>query len=133
MAEITFSSAVGEGPFDYYVAGGTLTQGMALYLDTATRTVKATDADAEASAECVGFAAHAAASGQPIAVQSRHGSRITVNSSLTRGVAYFLGITTPGSICLYSDISTGDYVSFVGIGISATVLEIGILNSGVVI
>lgn len=133
MAEIVFSSAVGDGPFVTYTAGGTLTQGMALYFDTSTRTVKAADADAEASAECIGFAGHAAASGQPVAVQSKAGSRITVNSSLTKGVPYFLGISTPGSICLYSDISTGDYVSFVGIAISATVLEIGILNSGVVI
>jgi hypothetical protein len=121
----TTTTAIAEG-----IAGGTLTAGMAIYIDTAASgVIKACDADALASSICAGIALHAASPGQPIKYAT---SGDLTFSTMAVGTVYFVAITTAGSLCESSDISTGDYVSIVGVATTATNLKLGINNSGII-
>jgi len=134
MAELTITAAnvvktattsIQEG-----IAGGTLTAGMAVYIDTAASGVlKACDADVLESSICAGIALHGAASGQPIKYAT--GGDLTISSVMTVGRIYLVSQTTAGSLCVDGDILTGDFVSIVGIASTATNLKIAINNSGV--
>lgn len=112
-------------------AGAALTAGQALYLDSATNTYKLADTDSATAAvrSAVGIALHAAASGQPIAVQT--GGSITIGATLTAGDAYWLS-GTAGGICPVADVAAGDYPEIIGIATSTTVMKLAFLESGVV-
>lgn len=134
MAEITITPAdvlktsttsISEG-----IAGGTLTAGMAVYVDTAASgVIKACDADVAASSVCAGIALHGAASGQPVKYATA--GDLTISSVMTVGRIYLVSQTTAGSLCVDGDILTGDFVSIVGVASTATNLKIAINNSGV--
>ena len=105
-------------------SGDTLTQGQPIYLDTAdSMKGKRTDADVAASAVCDGICLNAASSGQPVLVLVE--GNLTLNAVLTTGVGYYVSATA-GSICLYSDLASGDYVQYIGTATSTTNLEVNI-------
>lgn len=112
------------------VAGAALTAGQALYLDEAAGSYKLADDNSAtpAAREPDGFALHAAALGQPIAVHTR--GPLTIGAVLTPGVAYYLS-DTPGGICPVADLAAGEYPTIVGIAISTTVLNVKIQSAGV--
>jgi hypothetical protein len=112
------------------VAGAALTGGQVVYLDSATNTYKLADCNSATAAvrSPVGFALHACASGQPIAVQLS--GSITLGGTLTAGVAYYLS-GTPGGVRPVADNTTGDYPVLLGMATSTTVLKMGILEAGV--
>lgn len=111
-------------------AGATITAGQAVYLDTTTNTYKLCDADVAASAVCAGIALNGASSGQPITILTD--GQITIGATVTRGTAYYVSLTA-GGICPVADISTGDYVSLIGIADSTTTILVKRINTGVVI
>lgn len=111
-------------------AGAAITAGQAVYLDTTTNTYKLCDADVAASAVCAGIALNGASSGQPITILTD--GQITIGATVTRGTAYYVSLTA-GGICPVADISTGDYVSLIGIADSTTTILVKRINTGVVI
>jgi hypothetical protein len=75
-----------------------------------------------------GIALHAAASGQPLAVLTS--GPITIGAAVTAGVGYYLSATA-GGICPVADLGSGQYPSFLGFAISASVISININAAGV--
>lgn len=109
-------------------AGAAITQGQPVYLDAATITLLPADADVIASAAVVGIAINAASTGQPITYQTS--GPITIGATVVTGTAYFAS-TTAGSVCLESDLSAGDFATFLGFATSTTVITLDIKASGV--
>ena len=120
------------GPTDSGVAGATLTAGMALYEDAAdSNSLKGVDADAEASAVFKGIALHGASDGQPIKYASP-GATVNMGATLTVGVTYYAGLTA-GDVGLLGDLSAADYVTIIGVGLTAANMYIVGYSSGVVV
>jgi len=117
-----------------YNAGATITQGKAVYLDTSTDppTWKLADAnDASALVRTLGgVAVNSASTGQPLTVQT--GGPLTIGATVAAGSWYVLS-ATPGGIAPVADQATGWYPSLVGYGISATQIQVQILNTGVAV
>lgn len=109
-------------------AGAGITQGQPIYLDAVTKTLFPADADALASAAVVGFALNAASTGQPVVYQIT--GNITIGATVVPGTAYYASATA-GSVCLESDLASGDFATFLGFAISTTVISIDIKASGV--
>lgn len=112
-----------------YNAGGTITAGMPVYLDTDTNTWKAADCDASAAtAVAGGIALHGASSGQPLAVQTS--GNINPGATVTVGEIYVVS-GTAGGIAPEGDLAAGDYVTVLGVGTSASNIALAIHVSGV--
>lgn len=116
------------------IAGATITAGQAVYLDTAT-TGEWLLADSDSATVIArgsarfGIALNGASDGQPLAVQTE--GLITIGGTLVAGVAYYLS-DTPGGICPFADLATGDYVTLVGVATTTAILSIDPLYSGAV-
>lgn len=110
-------------------AGAAVTAGQQVYLDPTTKTWKLADTNSATAAARVaqGTALHAAALGQPLAVQTD--GDITIGAALTPGVAYYLS-GTPGGIAPVGDLTTGDYPCIVGMAESSTVLALNYKSGG---
>jgi hypothetical protein len=110
-------------------AGATITAGQLLALDTATGTIKLCDCNSATASlrKPVGISLHAALAGQPIAYHTK--GVITIGATVAIGVSYFAS-GTGGGLRPAADNTTGDYVSFVGIGISTTQINMRIVESG---
>lgn len=134
MADLTITAAnvaAGSGATieRAYNAGATITAGQAVYFDTVTNTWKLCDADSSATVGALGgVALHAAASGQPLAVLTA--GNITIGATVAVGRVY-VASATPGGIAPHSDLTTGWYTAILGIGISTTVIAVGIQRGGV--
>jgi hypothetical protein len=114
-----------------YNAGATITAGQAVYLDSTTSTWKLGDANAAAPANTVqGVALHGASSGQPLAVQTA--GPITIGATVAVGTIYVLS-ATPGGIAPHGDLVSTWYTNVIGVGISATQIQLNIINSGVAV
>jgi hypothetical protein len=111
------------------VAGGTITAGQPVYADaTASSKLKAADADVLATSKAVGIALHGASDGQPL--QYATGGTLTFNAVLAAGQVY-VASTNAGGIAPVADMGSGDFVTVLGIGVSTTLLKIGIIQSAV--
>jgi surface antigen len=126
MADLTITAAnvaagANAAPVNQYLAGAAITQGQAVYVDSTTNTVKLADADALDTSAAKGVALNAASIGQPITYQ-RYGN-ITIGATVVPGKAYYVS-TTPGAICLESDLSTGDFPHLLGFATSTTVIAL---------
>lgn len=101
-------------------AGASLTAGQLLYLDAATQTFKLADADASAAtAQVIGMALHAAASGQPIAVLTAD-DNLTVGATLSMSAPVYVLSATAGGIAPVADLTTGWRPAPVLVAISTT-------------
>lgn len=117
----------------YGTAGATITAGQAVYLDEAsTGEWLLADSDAASAAARgsgkIGIALNGASDGQPIAVQT--GGNIAIGGTLVAGTVYVLS-ATPGGIAPQADLTTGDYVTIIGVATSSSVLSLGFKYSGV--
>jgi hypothetical protein len=108
------------------VAGEALTQGMPVYRSSLDSNYYKADSDAEASAEVRGIAVTpASASGDRFVLASpKSGSSADVNlgATLTQGETYVVS-TNAGAIAPISDLTTGDYVTYLGVASSASILK----------
>lgn len=111
-------------------AGAAVTAGEVAYRDPATGTFKLTDCDLTGAEQADGIITTGSASGQPAVLQKS--GQITLGSVLTKGTAYYASATA-GGICTFADLVSGDAVIFLGIALSATVLDLRIVNTGVAI
>jgi hypothetical protein len=108
---------------------------MSVYLDASTGTVKGADCDASAAAAAaIGIALHAAGSGQPIKVQTAGDVTLGTSAAMTVGIPYFVG-DDAGEIFVLGDLASNDYVTLMGVAITAGILRMpasGPLVSGIV-
>lgn len=103
------------------VAGEAVTAGQAGYRDRTTGKYMKADSNSASSdarrATCIFL--NSAAADQPVKVQKS--GEITIGATLSAGTPYFLS-DTPGGICPFADIGTGEYVCQIGIAKSTSVL-----------
>lgn len=114
-----------------YTAGATITQGQAVYLDSATNTVKLADADASAAAaDVIGVAMNSALSGQPITVNTDDDD-FTPGATLVMATLYGLSATA-GGICSTADFANGQYIAFMLMPKSTTKAKLKIVKAGAI-
>lgn len=133
MAELSITAgSVIPGPdADFYrgIAGSTITAGMCCYLDEIDNKLKIADANVSLESAAVkGIALHAASPGQPLRVQTAGG--ITIGATVVLATIYILGAGGTGGLAPAADLASGWYTSVVGVATSASVLQLGIFNSG---
>lgn len=112
------------------IAGETLTAGQTVYKEKATGKYKKSDADS-ATAEVrsvYGITLNGASADQPVQIV-RNGP-LTAGATLVVATPYFLSATA-GGICPAADLLTGAYPVFLGFAISASVLDVEIVEAGV--
>jgi hypothetical protein len=114
-------------------AGQAITAGQVVYLNTTdSKYYLAESDDTAAKANIAGIALNSApGANQPISICTLDND-FTVGGTVVAGTAYYLS-TTAGSICLASDLANPNYVTLVGIGISATKIKLNPVVSGVII
>jgi len=110
------------------VAGATIAQGQAVYIDTAGQLQAALKGVDSASAAAVGVALSAAEAGQPVVYQS--GGEIDVGATLAVGETYVVGAAA-GGIAPVADVIATEFTTVLGVATAAGVLKMGILQSGV--
>lgn len=106
------------------ILGATLTAGQAVYRDTSDgNKLKAADCDSATAIirSCYGILLNGGAAGQPATVQ--YGGKITIGGTVVSGIVYVLS-DTPGGIKPAADLASGDYTLVLGVGISATQIEL---------
>jgi hypothetical protein len=115
------------------IAGAVITAGQSVYKDPADGD-KFKPADADSATATVrttrGIALNGAANNQPLAVQVE--GRIVIGGTVAPGTVYVQS-DTPGGIMPAADLEAGDYVTVLGVGVSATEIDLNIHASGVTV
>src|SRR4051812_33218723 len=100
-------------------SGATVTAGAVVYEDTTTNTWKLAQCDGTVTESTVkGIAMNGASANQPLRVIIA--GPYTVGATVAIGTVYALSATA-GSICPIADITSGQYVTVLGVATSATV------------
>lgn len=107
-------------------AGGTITAGMPVYINASNAVVAAANTSA-LLAEAVGIALNGASSGQPVSYQTR--GNINLGATIAIGKVYVL--SAAGLISPVDDVVATDFVTVLGVGITASNFKIGIVVAGV--
>lgn len=137
MADLTVTATSvaivsGSTILDYGQCGETITAGQSVYVYDATtnpKTYKKADADASIlAAAAVGVAMNGGAVGQPLAVANS--GTYTAGATVVVGKPYYVSATA-GGICPASDLATAMYVTQIGVGSSATVIQLNIKAYGI--
>ena len=105
-------------------AGVALAQGQVVYRDSSDLwqlTDSNLSATAAGSQGKVGFVVNAAQANCPITVQT--GGDINPGGTLTQGLVYVAGATTPGAIAPSADLAAGWYRTVLGVATSASNLR----------
>lgn len=106
----------------------TVTQGQVACRDATTKKFGKADSDGAASLRsAIGIFLTAGSLNQPAVVHTE--GPITIGAALVVGERYFVG-ETAGGLIPSADLSAGEYVTYVGTAISASVLDVKIHNSG---
>jgi hypothetical protein len=115
------------------IAGATITAGQTVYKDTADGD-KYKPADADAGTATIrttrGIALNGASNNQPLAIQVE--GLITIGGTVAVGGVYVQS-DTAGGIMPAADLESGDYVTVLGVGVSATQIDLQIHASGVAV
>jgi hypothetical protein len=114
------------------IAGAAIAAGQTVYKDPADSKYKLCDADAGTAdvRTTRGVALNGAGNNQPLAVQT--GGRYTAGATVVPGTIYVQS-DTPGGIMPAADLDPGDYVTVLGVGVSATDIDLNIHVSGVAV
>lgn len=113
--------------------GAAVTAGQTVYADTAdSNKFKPADADSATAAVRTtrGIALNSGSNNQPAAVQIE--GPITIGATVTVGTIYVQS-DTAGGIMPAADLEAGDFVTVIGIGISASQIDVKIHVSGVAV
>lgn len=81
-----------------------------------------------AEAAAVGIALNGGSAGQPIRVQT--GGTITIGGAVTVGTIYCVSANA-GGICSTTEVTTGHYVTVLGVGATTATINMGLKVSGV--
>ena len=123
---ITAANVVGlEGDKVQRIAGGTVTSGQVVRISS-TAVIAAVN-DNAANANAYGIALNGGGTGQPIVVQTT--GEITIGGTVAVGKIYALG--TAGGIIPVDDIAGSEFITIIGVGISATAIRLSIKAGGV--
>ena len=115
---------------DSGIAGETITAGMVVVKDSATKKFYKADANVASLAHALGIALNGAAAGQPLVV-AKSGD-ITIGATLVAGTAYYLSPNV-GLIGVLADVTSGSSVVLLGLAKSTTVLTLDIQYPNVTI
>ena len=113
--------------------GAAVTAGQTVYADPADGgKFKPADADSATAAVRAtrGIALNSGSANQPAAIQIE--GRITIGAAVAPGTIYVQS-DTPGSIMPAADLEAGDFVTVLGIGVSASQIDLNIRVSGVAV
>ena len=111
------------------LAGEAITAGQVVYLFSSNpNTYKLADANAAGNDAAVGVAVNSAASGQYVAVLETNGV-LTAGATVAVGAVYVLSATA-GGIAPVADLASGWKTTILGVGISATQIQLKIYASG---
>ena len=109
-------------------AGETITAGQCVYKDTTDlNKYKRCDNSAEASARIAGIALSGASNGQPISFVMA--GDVNPGAVVTVGEIYLVS-TTAGGIAPEADVVSTEYVSIIGVGTTASNIQVKINISG---
>jgi hypothetical protein len=128
MADLSITAANvayvsgGNGVKKKGIAGGTITAGMPLYVIAATGKLGIAANTSAVLAECVGIAMNSASDNQPVNYQDGG----TINPGATVGVGKLYVLSAAGLISPVDDVTTGDFVTYLGAGITAATFEINL-------
>jgi hypothetical protein len=89
------------------------------------------DALTQAAADVIGIALTSAATSQPTSAQAGGSIALEAVAGITVGEIYVLSDTVDGKIAPAADLVSTNWVTVLGVGISATEIKLGILVSGV--
>ena len=133
MADLVITAtgvlALGGATRETGVAGEAITAGQAVYKHTDRKLYKA-DCLTAAKAAAIGVALNGAAAGQPVVYV--RGGGLNPGATVAPGTVY--GVTdTAGGIGPIGDRATADYITVLGIGVTAGRLDLAIHASGVAI
>ena len=107
-------------------AGGTITAGKSVYLDTSDAKWKLADANASvttAGKDGLAIALNGAADGQPLEIQTA--GDIDIGGTIALRSVYTVS-STAGALQPHGDISAGEYTSIVGLAITTSRLRLAI-------
>lgn len=128
---ITAGTVVPDTGYQYFdaTAGATLTAGQVVYVDTSNTVQKAITTSA-ITAAARGIALNGASSGQPVRVMSA--GTITIGGTVVIGKIYIVSATA-GGVAPVTDTATTQFVTIIGIGVSATKIALNINASGIAV
>lgn len=128
MADLvqTATSVIGYGERLQGILGGTVAAGMPVRKQTDGTFIAATDASA-AGAAVEGIALSGGAISQPFTYQKS--GNINLGATVAAGKVYVL--STSGAIAPVDDIAGSEFVTVLGVGISTSLVKMGIVQSGV--
>ena len=116
------------GPVLY---GATIAAGQSVYLDAADGKYKLADSNASAATAAIKGVAVTPGVDAGYGYVATSGSVILVGTTMTVGETYYVGATA-GTIVPDGDLTTGDYISRIGTGASATQLNLDLSATGIV-
>lgn len=114
------------------IAGAAIDAGMVVYKLATTGTFFVAECDDAAHDDAYGIALNKAqAAGQPVTVQVR--GDITIGGTVAVGTLYCLGSAVATNVVPVTDLVATNYVTLLGIGISATVIRMNLLTTSVAV
>lgn len=97
---------------------------MPVYLDTASsNAVKPARANAVATSKAIGIALNSASSGQPVDYVTND-NEFTIGGTSAAGIILTVSASTAGGIAPSADMTSGNYVTVLGVMTSATKAKI---------
>lgn len=135
MADLAVTAAevlpVGSYSSQVRTAGATIVAGDALYLDSSNEWQLA-DANVSATlANATGIALNGGGSGQPVTAITAGTVDLGAAAGAAAGVVYVVSATA-GNIAPDADVTTGAYLTILGVGIGSNQVKLSINASGVV-
>jgi hypothetical protein len=114
-------------------SGEAITTGQAVFLDPADGRIKKAQANSSSSTHApniVGVALdRAEGANQPITYATS--GDVTFGSGLTQGQVYVVSAANAGGIAPYSDLAATNFVAFLGVALSTTVMRLGLIPASV--
>jgi hypothetical protein len=111
--------------------GATISAGQAVYLDAADAKYKLCDNNASAAIAAIKGVAMTPGVDTGYGYVATGGSIVLVGTTMSVGETYYAGATA-GEIVPDADLATGNYISRIGTGASATQLDLTIKATGIV-
>lgn len=126
---ITAPNVIATGTIESATAGETITAGQVVRRDaTASNKLKKALNTSAANAAAWGIALNGASNDQPADVLTR--GNLDVGSGVAVGAVYVVSAAS-GAIAPATDLLSGEFVTVLGIGISASVIAVDIQRSGI--
>lgn len=108
--------------------GAAVTAGQVVYKLSTDNKFYPAECDTLAKIDAFGIALVGGSAGQPAVIQKR--GSITIGGTVVVGTIYCLSATL-GGICPNADLASTNYVTVIGVGISATVIQLALNTTGI--